>query len=76
MKLGCIAADRFCRDTIIELVGLAPFKSMKHMGYNKVQPGIQKYLTALYVMPCFSQREILIFKPMALKDIGDSVDII
>ena len=34
IKLGGIAAGCLRRDTVIELVWLAPFQSVRHMGYK------------------------------------------
>ena len=41
MKLEGAAEGHLRRGTVTELVWLAPFKSVKHMGYEK-WPGIQK----------------------------------
>ena len=41
MKIGCIAADYLHRGMVTGPVWLAPFKSIKHMGYENTTRGME-----------------------------------
>ena len=73
MKLGGIAAGRLHRGMVIELVWLAPFKSVKHMEHENTTRDMEISIRQLCNE---SQRVSLKFKPMALQDSRDSVDVI
>ena len=77
MKLGGIAAGCLCRVRVIELVWLAPCKSVKHYGYGNTTRDT-KISTQQLCKKCLvlAKGISLKFKPMALQKSTDSVYII
>ena len=81
MKFGCIAASHLRRGTVIESACLAPFKSVKYMGYENTTRDREISIQQLYQKKkkkslISAQGKPLQFKPMALQDSWDSVDVI
>ena len=79
MKLGGTTAGCLPRGTVIEPVWLAPFKSVKHMGYENITRDMeistwQLHKESLNLKP--KEGKSLNFKLTALQNSGDSVVII
>ena len=77
MKLGVISAGRLRRGAVVELVWLAPFRSVMHMEYENTTMDTE-ISTWQLCKECLilAKGKSLRFKAMALEDSRDSVDVI